>query len=200
MPSCRGCGADQRRSGKTHHAVGADKLRQPVGDPCAPRRASRTAEGPVRPHRSGHRSGRADRPAGRVVVALTFPDEAPTNRRYWLLVEHGDAEVCYSDPGGEPDLTVERGRWRSSTGIAVHGPGPTCCAPAMSPWRDRHGCGAHSRRGTSTTPRPLRHVVDSWMLTRWHIRCRGSGHPGCEEVAAGGVDTLLRRRRGRCTR
>ena len=46
-------------------------------------------------------------PAGRVVVAFTFPDERPGNRRYWLLVEHGDAEVCYSDPGGEPDLLVE---------------------------------------------------------------------------------------------
>lgn len=46
-------------------------------------------------------------PAGRVVVAFTFPDERPGNRRYWLLVEHGDAEVCYSDPGGKPDLMVE---------------------------------------------------------------------------------------------
>ena len=39
-------------------------------------------------------------PAGRVVVTFTFPDERPGNRRYWLLVEHRDAEVCYSDPGG----------------------------------------------------------------------------------------------------
>ena len=46
-------------------------------------------------------------PADRVVVAFTFPDERPGNRRFWLLVEHGDAEVCYSDPGGEPDLIVE---------------------------------------------------------------------------------------------
>ena len=46
-------------------------------------------------------------PAGRVVVAFTFPDERPGNRRYWLLIENGDAEVCYSDPGGEPDLMVE---------------------------------------------------------------------------------------------
>ena len=45
---------------------------------------------------------RAALPAGRVVVALIFPDEAPTNRRYWLLVEHGDAEVCYSDPAAKP--------------------------------------------------------------------------------------------------
>src|SRR6478672_7601662 len=50
---------------------------------------------------------RSAQPAGRVVVTFTFPDERPGNRRYWLLIEHGDAEVCYSDPGGEPDLMVE---------------------------------------------------------------------------------------------
>jgi DNA-binding HxlR family transcriptional regulator len=48
-------------------------------------------------------------PPGRVVVELCFPDERPNNRRYWLLVEHGDAEACYSDPGGQPDLIVEAG-------------------------------------------------------------------------------------------
>ncbi len=46
-------------------------------------------------------------PAGRVLVAFTFPDERPGNRRYWLLIEHGEAEVCYTDPGGQPDLSVE---------------------------------------------------------------------------------------------
>ncbi len=46
-------------------------------------------------------------PAGRVVVAFTFPDERPGNRHYWLLVEHRDAEVCYTDPGGDPDLMIE---------------------------------------------------------------------------------------------
>jgi DNA-binding HxlR family transcriptional regulator len=48
-------------------------------------------------------------PADRAVVALIFPDERPTNRRYWLLIGGGDAELCYSDPGGEPDLIVEAG-------------------------------------------------------------------------------------------
>jgi DNA-binding HxlR family transcriptional regulator len=48
-------------------------------------------------------------PTGRVIVALIFPDERPNNRRYWLLIEHGDVEVCYSDPGGAPDLIVESG-------------------------------------------------------------------------------------------
>lgn len=46
-------------------------------------------------------------PVARTVVAFVFPDEARGNRHYWLLVEDGDAEVCYSDPGGEPDLLVK---------------------------------------------------------------------------------------------
>ena len=45
-------------------------------------------------------------PAGRVVVAFTFPDERPGSRRYWLLVDGGEAELCYSDPGGVPDVEV----------------------------------------------------------------------------------------------
>ncbi len=48
-------------------------------------------------------------PPGRVVVAFVFPDERPGNRRYWVLIEHGDAEVCYSEPGGQADLTVHAG-------------------------------------------------------------------------------------------
>ncbi len=50
---------------------------------------------------------RAALPEGRAVVAFVFPDEAPGNRYFWLLVEGGDAEVCYSDPGDDPDLHVE---------------------------------------------------------------------------------------------
>ena len=46
-------------------------------------------------------------PPGRVVVAFFFPDERPANRRYWMLIDRGDAELCYSDPGGQPDLSVE---------------------------------------------------------------------------------------------
>lgn len=46
-------------------------------------------------------------PAERVVVSFTFPDEKAGNRHYWLLVENGDAEVCYADPGGEIDIHVE---------------------------------------------------------------------------------------------
>lgn len=45
-------------------------------------------------------------PDDRVLVAFTFPDQPPTNRRYWMLVERRTAELCYSDPGGEPDVHV----------------------------------------------------------------------------------------------
>jgi DNA-binding HxlR family transcriptional regulator len=45
-------------------------------------------------------------PADRVVVAFDFVDQPVGNRHYWLLVENGDAQVCYSDPGGEPAVRV----------------------------------------------------------------------------------------------
>ena len=50
---------------------------------------------------------RSTLPAGRLIVSLIFPDERPTNRRYWILIHGGDAELCYGDPGGQPDLVVE---------------------------------------------------------------------------------------------
>lgn len=49
----------------------------------------------------------ADRlPADRTVVAFRFPDQPAGNRHFWLLVESGRAEVCYSDPGDEPAALV----------------------------------------------------------------------------------------------
>lgn len=45
-------------------------------------------------------------PERRTVVEFSFPDQPPTNRHYWLLIEGGEAELCYSDPGDEPDLYV----------------------------------------------------------------------------------------------
>jgi hypothetical protein len=94
---------------------------------------------------------RSKLPARRVVVAFTFPDERPTNRRYWLLIEHGDAEVCYADPGGEPDVVViarslpfvdwHRGErsWCdvvAAGDIQVHGAGPL--VRALPTWNLHH--------------------------------------------------------------
>ncbi|MEQ8718972.1 MAG: helix-turn-helix domain-containing protein [Acidimicrobiales bacterium] len=75
-------------------------------------------------------------PENRVVVAFRFPEERRGERDYWLLVQNRSAEVCHSDPGGDPGLWVEsssqafvdwhRGArsWRdvtSSGDIRVHG-------------------------------------------------------------------------------
>ena len=49
---------------------------------------------------------RAALPTNRVVVAFVFPDQPRGNQHFWLLVEAGDAQVCYTDPGDEPALTV----------------------------------------------------------------------------------------------
>lgn len=45
-------------------------------------------------------------PDDRTVVRFEFPDQPFGNRHFWLLVHDGTAELCASDPGGEPDLIV----------------------------------------------------------------------------------------------
>jgi DNA-binding HxlR family transcriptional regulator len=45
-------------------------------------------------------------PDERVVVTFTFPDERAGNRRFWLLIQGGSAEVCVTDPGGEPAAEI----------------------------------------------------------------------------------------------
>jgi DNA-binding HxlR family transcriptional regulator len=45
-------------------------------------------------------------PVRRTVVGFTFPDERPSNRRYWLLAENHAAELCYSYTGGPVDVDV----------------------------------------------------------------------------------------------
>ncbi len=41
------------------------------------------------------------------MVAFEFVDQPRGNRHFWLLVENGDAQVCYTDPGDEPAVRVE---------------------------------------------------------------------------------------------
>ena len=48
-------------------------------------------------------------PGERVVVAFRFPDQPQGNRHFWLLVEHREAELCVTDPGGEVDAEVVSG-------------------------------------------------------------------------------------------
>jgi len=45
-------------------------------------------------------------PGGRRVVQFLYPDAAASKRRWWLVVDHGDADLCSVDPGFEVDLYV----------------------------------------------------------------------------------------------
>jgi DNA-binding HxlR family transcriptional regulator len=42
-----------------------------------------------------------------VVIHFRFADAGPGERRWWLVVDHGSADLCRDDPGGEPTLVVE---------------------------------------------------------------------------------------------
>jgi len=45
-------------------------------------------------------------PARRVVVAFEFTDVPPKKRRWWLVLEAGQTDVCLADPGFTEDLHV----------------------------------------------------------------------------------------------
>jgi DNA-binding HxlR family transcriptional regulator len=88
-------------------------------------------------------------PDGRVLVAFKFPQERPSNRRFWMLIEHGNAEMCHSDPGGRPDLTVEA---RSQAFVDWHRGART--------WRDVLSAGEITING----PQRLRRAFPTWNL------------------------------------
>lgn len=92
---------------------------------------------------------RSTLPDGRVVVAFTFPEERPSNRRFWILIEHRDAELCYSDPGGQPDLSVEA---RSQGFVDWH--------RGARSWRDVLRAGDITLDG----PQRLRRAFPTWNL------------------------------------
>lgn len=45
-------------------------------------------------------------PPGRTVVEFEFPDLPRKQRRYWLVVDGAEVDLCWKDPGYEVDLTV----------------------------------------------------------------------------------------------
>jgi DNA-binding HxlR family transcriptional regulator len=92
---------------------------------------------------------RSSLPDGRVVVAFTFPEERPSNRRFWILIEHRDAELCHSDPGGQADLTVEAG---SQAFVDWH--------RGVRTWRDVLRAGDITISG----PQRLRRAFPTWNL------------------------------------
>jgi DNA-binding HxlR family transcriptional regulator len=92
---------------------------------------------------------RGSLPVGRHVVAFDFHDQPAGNRHFWLLVEHGGAQVCYSDPGGEPGVTV---RAESAAFVAWH--------RGRLPWRSA----LRSGRIEVSGDRALRSSLPRWNL------------------------------------
>jgi DNA-binding HxlR family transcriptional regulator len=45
-------------------------------------------------------------PPRRCTIQFLYPELAPTQRNYWLVVESGNVDLCYADPGFEIDLLV----------------------------------------------------------------------------------------------
>lgn len=92
---------------------------------------------------------RSNLPEGRTLIAFTFPEERPSKRRFWILVEHGGAEMCNSDPGGQADLTVEAS---SRAFVDWHRGART--------WRDVLRTGEITVKG----PQWLRQALPTWNL------------------------------------
>jgi DNA-binding HxlR family transcriptional regulator len=45
-------------------------------------------------------------PPGRIVIRFEFPDQPANKRRWWLLKDREDLDLCLQDPGFNVDLTV----------------------------------------------------------------------------------------------
>lgn len=88
-------------------------------------------------------------PDGRVVAAFVFPEERPVNRRFWMLIEDRKVELCHSDPGGRPELTIEA---KSQAFVDWHRGART--------WRNVLGTGEITISGS---PR-LRRAFPTWNL------------------------------------
>ncbi len=72
-------------------------------------------------------------PQRRVLIRFEYPTLSGPGSRGWLLIEHGDAEICEKYPGGEEDLIVvvndpvAFARWVSESSN-----GATPCVPGRS--------------------------------------------------------------------
>jgi hypothetical protein len=103
-------------------------------------------------------------PPGRTVVQFLYPELEPSRRSYWLVVEDGDVDLCFIDPGHEVDLLV-RCTLRVMTAIwmgysSLRAEMPRGC----SRWTGARRCGGRCRSGWGCRPSPR------WRGPRWPER------------------------------
>ncbi len=87
-------------------------------------------------------------PAGRRVVQFVYRELKTAKRTFWLVVEDGAADLCFSDPGHEVDLVVE-----------------TSVRTLTEIWMGLTSLTAERERGTITTSgdRGLAHSMPHWL-------------------------------------
>ena len=85
-------------------------------------------------------------PGRRQVIRFEFPDQR-RHRRFWLVIERGEAEVCVRYPGGDEDLVIEA---ESEAFVRWH--------MGQLPWARA----VASRRIRPTGPRELVRAFLSW--------------------------------------
>ena len=92
---------------------------------------------------------RRDRlPDRRVVIRLDFTGFGP-HERYWLLLEHGEAEICKTYPGLDEDLYITADAEAFVKWHAGNSPGPRQPATPGSSSTVPHGSCGPSRPGTA---------------------------------------------------
>ena len=163
MPSARGCGSDQRGSGKSHHPVGADEPRQPVARPPTQRanRSSSTSSDSVQPRMS--------------VCSHINPFQLPAPERRKVADGRRRSKRLSPMTLGPPFVKTNRGGilWIGHQGSLGKGPGAAGTGAC---------CGPHAYR--ENRPQPIRNSPNANRKTRTITdRCQGCmnsphAHPG----------------------
>jgi hypothetical protein len=106
-------------------------------------------------------------PPGRTVVRFDYSDAPPELRRWWLLIEDQDVDLCQSDPGFDVDLYI-------ATSVRVMGPvwiGQRPLAPAI----ERESIRVHGRRDLART-------VGRWL--KLSVIAEQAAHSGRPQVGS----------------
>ena len=106
-------------------------------------------------------------PNGRLVLMFEFYDASPEQRRFWLLCDRGDVDVCTRDPGGETNLRIA-----------------TTLKDFVEVWLGRRPLRAAIRAGDVRLqgPSALKRAFPSWLLLSMSIP-GARGRPDSEPVA-----------------
>jgi DNA-binding MarR family transcriptional regulator len=91
-------------------------------------------------------------PKRRVVVQFDFPEQPPAYSRFWILAQHGDAELCSSHPKYDCDLRVratnaaftrwhlKQAEWSALLRAGqLEVDGPRALARSLPTWNERVG-------------------------------------------------------------